>query len=165
MGGTSSSRLSTIPELAACQHHRGNQPGLSENSLTRWETPFSTVCDPVDVEAVVRPVAYCLHASYGSQHLGTYSAARYSEEWRQYFGHFWGVAPRNIDRASRRWRREDIPPIPGERGPLTLADGTALQIPPGDETVPDLPQGVSPYAIPSREISLITMRRRVGLCC
>ena len=47
------------------------------------------------------------------------------------------VAAGAIDRASRRWIRAPISPISRAQGPLAMADGTVLQVPSGDERVPN----------------------------
>ena len=61
---------------------------------------------------------------------------------------FRGVAPRNTDRARRRWQRANIAPISEELGLLPLADEAAPQFPSGDEMVPDLPQGTLSWRPP-----------------
>lgn len=63
-------------------------------------------------------------------------------------GIFWSVVARNIGRDRRRWRRAAISPISDAQGPLTRADGAAVQTPSEDEMEPDLPK-VSPSLGPS----------------
>ena len=60
---------------------------------------------------------------------------------------FWEAVARNIDRDRHRWQHAEVSPIPEGVGPLTLADGPALQIPPGDEMAPDPPQGTLPFSL------------------
>ena len=53
---------------------------------------------------------------------------------------FLSVSPRNIEHARRRWIRASISPISNTQWPPAMADGAALQVPSGDETVPDRPE-------------------------
>ena len=52
---------------------------------------------------------------------------------------FWSDLARNVDRARRRCIRASISPKSDTQRPLTMDDGTKLQVPSEDEAAPDLP--------------------------
>ena len=61
---------------------------------------------------------------------------------------FWETAPRNIDRARRRWLRHQVAQNAEDIGPITLNGGTALQSPSDEEDFPEPPAGASPLHPP-----------------
>ena len=55
---------------------------------------------------------------------------------------FWETAARKMDLARRRWLGSQVSPNAEDMGPIFLNDHAVIQVPPDDEGVPDLPDGV-----------------------
>ena len=55
---------------------------------------------------------------------------------------------RNADRSRRRWLRASVAPITETQCPISQEDGTAHQMPSGDEMIPDVPHCTLPLSPP-----------------
>ena len=55
---------------------------------------------------------------------------------------------RNADRSRRRWLRASAAPISETQGPISQEDGTVIQMPSGDEMIPDVLHCTLPFSPP-----------------
>ena len=60
----------------------------------------------------------------------------------------WSAVARDADRSHRRWLRASVAPISGTQGPISQEDGTVIQMPSGDEMIPDVLHCTLPFSPP-----------------
>ena len=78
---------------------------------------------------MVRFLEFCLLTTYGTFRIGNWHLRGRLLDVQPSLGLCWSATERNIDRFRGRWLRARPFPLSDTMGPITLDDGSVLQVP------------------------------------